>query len=311
MKRMNLLAGAWMVLLLAACSNDDTALDPTADTPITFQVGVAEADTRAESTPKPLASGSLGFYMQTSGTTNPRYKEDNRELVCRNGIGTPVGKPLLWKDKKEETSISWYAYYPYTNTDIDNGIMTVTIPTDQAAESVYDLLHAEGTATGGEVINIQLEHMLSKLIVNLTPGTVLGDDVIFKSVVLTDLSSQVTFNVSNTEQIVLPGNIMSSLDEDVKITMRKVDNTTFEAIILPFNPSIMGVEITLDGETEKKFYYKRGFTQFKQGQIHTLNLQVGENSEDNNTITSATWKQEEWPVSDLHPIQQPTIKLQP
>lgn len=306
MKRMNLLAGAWMVLLLAACSNDDTALDSIADTPITFQVGVAEADTRAESTPKPLASGSLGFYMQTSGTTNPRYKEDNRELVCTNGIGTPVGKPLLWKDKKEETSISWYAYYPYTNTGIDNGIMKVTIPTDQATEGVYDLLHAEGTATGGEVINIQLEHMLSKLIVNLTPGTALGDDVTFKSVVLTGLSSKATFNVSNT--------IMSSLDEDVRIKMRQVDdsdNTTFEAIILPFNLSMMGVEITLDGEEEKKFYYKRGSTQFKQGQIHTLNLQVGENSEDNTTITSATWKQEEWSVGDLHPIQQPTIKLQP
>ncbi len=270
--------------------------DEMTDTKISFNVDVADAVTRAGYDAGPLTEGAIGFYMQTAGAENldaaaaGKYTGANRKIEYKNGEWATEGYPMLWMNSEAE--VSWQAYYPYNEADVADGILTVTIPTDQAKDGVLDLLYAQGTTTGAaskeEGIKVELEHMFAKLIVSLSVGTELGD-VEFESVVISDLDTKATFNISNTDQMIIPGNIISYLDAIANINMIKVDDTTFEAILLPYNSAAFSMEITLKGG--RKFYYTRGFTELTEGQVHTLNIKVGTDKVETTSagITTKAW----------------------
>ncbi len=280
-----ILLGFMGLALLAGCSDDGLPTGPEADdmadTPIMFNVGVAEAEVRSGYEAGPLKEGAIGFYMQTAGTENldaataNKYNGVNRKIEYQNGGWDVEGYPLLWKNKEAE--VSWYAYYPYNEIDVVDGIITVTIPTDQVKDGVLDLLYAKGVTTGKDSkedgIKVELEHVMSKFIVNLTAGTELGE-VEFESVVITDLDTQNKFNLSNDNSGYNTGYFIFAGDKPADINMmRHEGGKTFEAIVFPGTPSYIGLEINLkDGRI---FYYKQGTPKFGMGMIHTLNLKVG------------------------------------
>ncbi len=292
MKRV--LAVVAVAILCVACSHDDMpdvpATDAVTDTPIALRVGVAEETTRAGYPAGKLTEGTMGFYMTTAGANHQdtRYNAANRQLECRNGKWGAVGYPLLWRNATDE--VSWQAYYPYSEENISDGIMTVSIPADQNKDGVYDLLYAQGSTTGAESSNgiqVKLKHMFAKLVINLIPSNGMGN-IEVDSVILNDLTIEARFNISNTEQLIIPGNMIDYSDEEVNINMIKVDDTTFESIVLPYNPSILGVEIILKGG--RKFYYTRGFTEFEKGHVQTLNIQVGRDKIETAQMAIAKWK---------------------
>ncbi len=257
--------------------SESVETDEMTDTPIEFNVAVAEAEVRSGYEEGPLKTGMMGFYMQTAGAddADTRYRGVNRKLEFLNEKWELDGSPLLWKNKDAE--VSWYAYYPYNENDVVDGIITVTIPTDQAKDGVLDLLYAKGVTTGMDSkedgIKVELKHVMSKFIVNLTAGTELGE-VEFESVVITDLDTQNKFNLSNDNSGYNTGYFIFAGDKPADINMmRHEGGKTFEAIVFPGTPSYIGLEINLkDGRI---FYYKQGTPKFEMGMIHTLNLKVG------------------------------------
>lgn len=295
MKTNRLFMVAALAAMFVGCSKEEKGaippVDALADTPIAFAVGVEELTTRAGYEAGTLTEGALGFYMQTAGTDaqDARYNGTNRKVEYKNGMWTIVGDLLLWKDKSSE--VNYYAYYPYADeTQVKDGIITVTVPTDQAKDGVYDLLYTQGTTTGTLSeggIAIQLKHLMAKLFVKLTKGSELGD-VEFANVLLTGLYTKDRFNLSNESSNIRIGYFMLEGDDIADITMMKhADGETFEAIILPNTPSVIGVEITLtDG---RKFYYKHGTPTFRSGQIHTLNLKVGKDKVETAAMAVSDW----------------------
>ncbi len=263
---------------LVACENDSDmpqvgGVDSMTDTPVSFNVGVADAKTRAGYAAGDLTSGTLGFCMQTAGTdaleqiVKEKYNGTNRKVDCVDGKWIVDGNPLLWRNETDE--VTWQAYYPYTESNVTDGILTVTIPTDQAKDGVYDLLYGKGTTTGmvsTNGINIGLKHKLSKLIVNIAVGTELGDTEI-ESVALTGMQQKTYLNL-------LTGGWVGNLEMPANVNMIKHEGgKTFEAVVLPYAPGSIGLDIVLQGG--RKFYYRQGSTIFDEGMIHTLNLKMG------------------------------------
>ncbi len=298
-----ILFGFMMSALLAGCSNDDMpevgGVDTMTDTPVAFHVGVEDAVTRSGYPAGELTGGTLGFCMQTAGTdameqsTKDKYNGTNRKVEYVSGKWQIDGYPLLWRNATAE--VSWQAYYPYSESNVTDGILTVTIPADQQNDGVYDLLYGKGTTDGMTSfsgINVGLKHTMSKFIVNITVGTELKGAEI-ESVVLTGMATRDKFNVSNPDININIGYFMRELELPANINMIKhEDGKSFEAIVLPYTPSEIGLEITLTGG--EKFYYKQGLPTFEKGMIHTLNLRMGKDKVElaESGITVGEWKYE-------------------
>ncbi len=291
---------AAVATMLAACNNDDgiPTTDAMTDTPIALSVGVAEATARAGYAAGELTTGTLGFCMQTAGTeameqtVKEKYNGTNRKVDYVSGKWQIDGYPLLWRNATAE--VSWQAYYPYSESNVTDGIRTVTIPTDQANDGVYDLLYGKGTTdcmTSSSGIDVGLKHTMAKFIVNITVGTELEGAEI-ESVVLTGMATRNKFNVSNPDININIGYFMDELELLANINMIKhEDGKTFEAIVLPYTPSEIGLEIILTGG--EKFYYKQGLPKFEKGMIHTLNLRVGKDKVElaESGITVGAWEE--------------------
>ncbi len=298
-----ILFGFMALALLAGCSNDDMpdvgGADSLTDTPITFNIEVADATSRAGYAAGELTEGTLGFCMQTAGTdalsqaVKEKYNGVNRKVECVNGKWTIDGNPLLWRNVTDE--VSWQAYYPYTESNVTDGILTITIPTDQERDGVYDLLYGKGTTTGMASINgidVGLKHMFSKLLVNLYIGSELENAEV-ESVVLTGMHTIAYFNL-------LTGHYEGNLEMPANINMKKhEDGKTFEAIILSYIPKDMGFEITLSDS--RKFFYKQANPVFEDGMIHTLNIRIGKDKVDlaEGGITVGNWGYENGGADDF------------
>ncbi len=286
MKKRTLLLWAVAATLLAACNNQESVptVDQMADTPIAFQVGVADVSNRAGYAAGPLTEGAISFYMQTAGSNSEdaRYNGLNRKMEYKEGKWGIEGKPLLWMN--EEAEVTWCAYYPYFDeSQVVNDIVTLAIPTNQAKDGVYDLLYEEGTIQGKNAkdgIDIKLKHRFTKLIVNLETGTELGD-VEYESVAIIGLNTQYDYNL---KKCMWEGNLTAM--EDIYM-IKHSNGTTFEAIILPSNTANMGLDVTLTNG--RKFYYRRGQTFFSEGQVYTLNVKVGKDKVETSTLSVNEW----------------------
>ncbi len=296
-----LLAMVAVAILCVACAGDDMppvpAADKIANTPIAFQVGATELTAGAESSAESLASGAMGFFMQTAntdylnGTTiASKYNGSNRKVEFLDGKWQVAGYPLLWHSATDE--VAWQAYYPYDeNTQVINGIIPLVVPTNQDTGEVNDFLSGMGKTTGVDSstgVKIQLKHQMAKLIVKLTIGAELGD-VGIKSVVIGGMNTEWAFNILKGRW-----DINSSITTPANISMLKdlndASGKTFEAIILPLNPDQFNIDITTTDN--RKFYYKRGNTDFKEGQVHTLNLKLGKDKTKMTSLSTTDWQVE-------------------
>ncbi len=289
----NIFRGIITLILFTACAHDDIPFAPEVDvmtdTPISFQVGVTEATSRAGYPAGILTEGAMSFYMQTAGSehlnsnTALKYNGANRKVEYKDGEWEVEGYPLLWMN--EEAEVTWCAYYPYfEESQVVDDIVTLAIPADQAKDGVYDLLYEEGTIQGKNAkngIDVKLKHRFTKLIVNLEAGTELGD-VEYESVDIIGLNTQYDYNL---KKCMWEGNLTAM--ENINM-IKQSNGTTFEAIILPYNTAKMGLDITLTNG--RKFYYRRGQTYFSEGQVYTLNIKVGRDTVETAKMATAKWE---------------------
>ena len=113
----NIFTFAALALIMANCSNNETPIDETKDTPITIlSAGVADLSTRAGTPAGTLTCGSLSFFFNNDSGDNPRYVADCEKWTYTDGkwqfddTGTDK-QQLLWKGAGN--AIPWIATYPY------------------------------------------------------------------------------------------------------------------------------------------------------------------------------------------------------
>ena len=215
-------------------------------------------------------NGDVASPLQISGNWA------NNVATTYNGVTwTPV-KKIFWSENKMDV----YGYYPYmTPTSIDEHQWSVQL--DQSTPKTADALSGYeasdflwGKATGVSQTdgNVQLEfkHRCSKLVVKL----VKGKD--YSGVLPTESELYIHSTVPTATIDFTNGAVTKYIYGDMEtIKARRVDDETFEAIIIPQRMETRRpfLEYIANGVS---YLYESTFV-FKAGKLHTLELTINSN----------------------------------
>lgn len=174
-----------VLLLQAGCSNDSETGAPGNDGRVSLKVsGGINVQTRAHDAQWDK-DDQIGIYMYAAGATDIAESAANipyRKTDEGNGF-TPVNTPVYFP--VDGSNVDFHAWYPYK--DVTAGEWTADL-TDQTSQAALDLMTADAesnTEEGGTVYNklrpkvsFDFEHRLTKLVLNITPGSgVSADDL--------------------------------------------------------------------------------------------------------------------------------------
>ena len=215
-------------------------------------------------------SGDVASPLQISGNW-----ANNVATTYDGNIWTPA-KKIFWSDNKMDV----YGYYPYmTPTSIDEHLWSVQL--DQSTPETADALSGYeasdflwGKATGvsqtdGDV-QLEFKHRCSKLVVKLVKG---AD---YSGVLPTESELYIHSTVPTATIDFTNGAVTKYIYGDMEtIKARRVDDATFEAIIIPQRMETRRpfLEYIANGVS----YLYEGTFVFKAGKQHTLELTINSN----------------------------------
>ena len=215
-------------------------------------------------------SGDFAAPLQISGNW-----ANNVATTYNGSVWTPA-KKIFWSENKMDV----YGYYPYmTPSSIDEHLWSVQLdqstPETADALSGYeasDFLWAKATGveqTNGDV-QLQFKHRCSKLVVKL----VKGPD--YSGVLPTESELYIHSTIPTATLDFVNGAVTKYLyGEMATIKARRVDDATFEAIIVPQRMETRRpfLEYIANGVS---YLYESTFI-FKAGKLHTLELTINSN----------------------------------
>lgn len=215
-------------------------------------------------------SGDVASPLQISGNWA------NNVATTYNGTTWTPAKKIFWSENKMDV----YGYYPYmTPTSIDEHLWSVQL--DQSTPETADALSGYeasdflwGKATGvsqtdGDV-QLEFKHRCSKLVVKL----VKGKD--YSGVLPTESELYIHSTVPTATIDFTNGAVTKYIYGDMEtIKARRVDDATFEAIIIPQRMETRRpfLEYIANGVS----YLYEGTFVFKAGKQHTLELTINSN----------------------------------
>lgn len=215
-------------------------------------------------------SGDVASPLQISGNWA------NNVATTYNGTTWIPAKKIFWSENKMDV----YGYYPYMiPTSIDEHLWSVQL--DQSTPETADALSGYeasdflwGKATGVSQTdgNVQLEfkHRCSKLVVKLVKG---AD---YSGVLPTESELYIHSTVPTASIDFTNGAVTKYIYGDMEtIKARRVDDATFEAIIIPQRMETRRpfLEYIANGVS----YLYEGTFVFKAGKQHTLELTINSN----------------------------------
>lgn len=217
-------------------------------------------------------AGEVATPLQISGNW-----ANNVATTYNGSVWTPA-KKIFWSENKMDV----YGYYPYmTPSSIDEHLWSVQLdqstPETADALSGYeasDFLWAKATGveqTNGDV-QLQFKHRCSKLVVKL----VKGPD--YAGVLPTESELYIHSTVPTAMLDFVNGAVVKDVyGEMATIKARRVDDATFEAIIVPQRMETRRpfLEYIANGVS---YLYESTFI-FKAGKQHTLELTINSNPE--------------------------------
>ena len=215
-------------------------------------------------------SGDVASPLQISGNWA------NNVATTYNGTTWTPAKKIFWSENKMDV----YGYYPYmTPTSIDEHLWSVQL--DQSTPETADALSGYeasdflwGKATGvsqadGDV-QMEFKHRCSKLVVKLVKGA--G----YSGVLPTESELYIHSTVPTATIDFTNGAVTKYIYGDMEtIKARRVDDATFEAIIIPQRMETRRpfLEYIANGVS---YLYESTFV-FKAGKLHTLELTINSN----------------------------------
>ena len=189
----------------------------------------------------------------------------NNEKLTYDGSAWTAGRTLYWSNKP----CDFYAIYPYQDL-VSVEEHPFYIQADQNSDDGYeasDLLFAKTEAverTDGKV-SLQFKHIMSKCVVTITKGERFEGEI----------PDDIVTHIYNTTTSAILNFANGSLQKDPQgarktITMKKISNTRFEAIVVPQNIERRTplIEVTMGGIA----YLLEYSLSFKPGYVHTINL---------------------------------------
>ena len=215
-------------------------------------------------------SGDVASPLQISGNWA------NNVATTYDGATWTPAKKIFWSENKMDV----YGYYPYmTPTSIDEHLWSVQL--DQSTPETADALSgyeasdflwgkAIGVSQTDGDVQLEFKHRCSKLVVKL----VKGKD--YSGVLPTESELYIHSTVPTATIDFTNGAVTKYIYGDMEtIKARRVDDATFEAIIIPQRMETRRpfLEYIANGVS---YLYESTFV-FKAGKLHTLELTINSN----------------------------------
>lgn len=256
-----------------SCQKQD-AVEPQQDGQIRFDMGMVS--TKATSTAFEAGDAVMLYAVEySSADVAPELQIAgnfvNNEKLTYDGAAWAGSRSLYWGT----AACDFYALYPYTElTSVEDHLFEVAAnqnaPETEAALGGYeasDLLwaKAENVEQADGAVSLQFKHMMSKCVVTLTKGEKfegeIPDDIV-AHIYNTTTSAKLNFSNGSVEK--------DAMGSRKTITMKKISNEHFEAIVVPQNIERRTplIEVTMGGIA----YLLEYSLSFKPGYVHTINL---------------------------------------
>ena len=217
----------------------------------------------------------------------------NNEPMVYNGSEWKSSRTLYWSAK----ACDFYGIYPYQKFAAVEDVL-FDIKTDQdAAESSSNLggyeasdlmwAKAEKVTRADGSVKLQFHHMMSRLVVKIEKGSSfegeIPDDIV-THIYNTATTAKVNYKIGSLEKY--------ALSENKTITMRKIDNTTFDAIVVPqfIERSTPLVEITMGGIA----YLLNYSMSFRPGFQHTITITLNTSPDQEKIEISIDGEVDDW-----------------
>jgi hypothetical protein len=239
-----------IAMLAISCSNNEPLADLSNDE---IRV-IANMPTRATMTAFEQGD-KMGLYaVEYNGdVTQPLQISGNylnNEPMVYNGSEWKSERTLYWNSN----ACDFYGIYPYQQMTAVEDIL-FEVATDQNTSKsnsslggyeASDLMwaKAEKVKQSDKAVKLQFNHMMSRLVVKIEKGPSfegeIPDDIV-THIYNTATTAKVNYKVGSLEKY--------ALSDNKTITMRKINNTTFDAIVVPqfIERSTPLVEITMGG----------------------------------------------------------------
>ena len=260
-----------IAMLAISCSNNDSLADvenqeikvvanmPTRASITTFETGDKMGLYAVE------YDGDVAQPLQIGGN----YL--NNEPMVYDGSEWKSDRALYWS----EQACDFYGIYPYQQiTAIEDTLFEVetdqSTPKSDTALGGYeasDLMwaKAEKVTQGDQAVKLQFNHMMSRLVVKIEKGPSfegeIPDDIV-THIYNTATTAKVNYQTGSLEKY--------AMSDNKTITMRKVNNQSFDAIVVPqfIERSTPLIEITMGGIA----YLLNYSISFRPGYQHTITV---------------------------------------
>ncbi len=286
MKRQLKFFSAVIVAIVAtACGNDDmpgsAVVENLTDKPILVRAGVDDLTTRAGMTGDALTTLGLTIVNPNSelhSYTNVEYHKsgDGSYFHTTEGVPTP-----LWQNASQQVTVT--AYAPYTATWEGDQPFAVavdqsTVEAARASDWLWvqdvvtpDAQHQEGNIFfRNHALNINLQHRLSKLVVNLRYNDEIDPAVSARSLTISSFATRCTVNA--VDGTVGAADTPAAITAHHEPTAPQGYADTFEAI---FPPQTVAFKLEILLSDGRDFLYYNPAFEFRSGVAYHLNLAVG------------------------------------
>ena len=189
----------------------------------------------------------------------------NNESLTFDGTKWDAARKLYWSDKP----CDFYALYPYQSgmMSVDDYPFEVATDQNDGGYEASDLLFAktEKASRANGAVNLQFRHIFSKLIVKVEKGPKfegeIPDDIV-SHIYNTNVECTVSLNTGSVEK--------NAFGAKKTITMNKLSNELFEAVLVPQNIEKITplIELTMGGIA----YLLDYSLSFRAGYAHTITV---------------------------------------
>lgn len=259
---------------LISCQKDNGGEMALGEDVISFEMGIS---TKATATAFENGDKVALYAVEYASDDIPELQIAgnfiNNEKLTYDGTSWKGEKTLYWS----AAPCDFYALYPYADlTSVDEYYFEVAADqnTSETADALggyeaSDILWAKAVkvAQADGTVNLQFKHMMSKCVVTITKGEKFEGEI----------PDDIVTHIYNTSTRAILDFAKGSVEKDAQgprktITMKKLSNTLFEAVVVPQNIERRTplIEVTMGGIA----YLLEYSLSFKPGYVHTINLVV-------------------------------------
>lgn len=272
MKSIYLTIFVFIAAMLISCSKEDND-NGLSGQAITFASGISKYDTRVNEKGNEWIQGDeVGIYMLATENVNTLLKSNIKYIAASSGISTTFTTNSAMYYPTDGSAVKFMAYYPYSEPVGTEYPIDLSSQKDQAK---LDLMYAKSkdsyTHSGGTAVILTFEHMLSKLILNVSAGATVGD-ISNTQVTVKGMNTTAVFNLLTKE-------ISKEADADAIKAYTSETANRYEFILLPvILTDAHIVEFDVNG-TIYTWNIKENdgdIDKFKTGHEYTFNIKLSE-----------------------------------